>query len=95
MEAIQGPANAPTEVVRTAIRAIYFLVNIFSGLPSKEGGFWEKEVHSAEGDIRVEFGKLQTQIKRGGQSLTDFNLIGNRTWKNSVRLWNVVVSSCS
>lgn len=51
MEAIQGPANAPTEVVRTVIRAIYFLVNIFSGLPSKEGGFWEKEVHSAEGAL--------------------------------------------
>ena len=51
MEAIQETANSPTEVVRMAIRALYFLVNIFSGLPIKEGGFWEKEVHRAEGTL--------------------------------------------
>lgn len=51
MEAVQGTAYVLTEVVRMARRATYSLPNIFSELPIKKGGFWEKEVYSVKGEL--------------------------------------------
>lgn len=64
-------------------RTTYFLPIFSSGLPINKDSFWARRLMVRRG-ITMEFGKVRSQIKREDQSLTGFNLIGNRTWENIV-----------